>query len=283
MMLKFSMIIPAYREEGLNKLLKILLNQNLSKCELERIIVIAGGYKKYHFLKNKNLVIIKEKGRRGKASAINSALKKTTSNVIVLMSADILPKKNTIKNLLNPFSNNDVGMTTGRPVSLDNPKKFVGFINNLVWNLHHHISRERAKAGEILAFKKLIERIPRKLAADESYLESVISKNGYKIVYVPNAIIFNEGPKTISHFLKQRKRIFIGHLHVRKKYRYSVSTMNIKDIFKAVIEYFETRPFRNYKEMIWFIFAVLLEIYVRISAIIHFYLFKEVPYKWELI
>ena len=221
-MIKFSIIIPSYREENLNKLLNNLLKQNLSKHKLEKIIVVAGGYKKYHFLENKNIVIIKEKVRKGKASAINSVLKKISSNVVVLMSADVLPKKNTIRNLLNSFSDNDVGLTTGRPIPSNDPKKFMGFVNNLVWTLHHHISQERPKAGEIMAFRRLIKKIPKKLAADESYLESVISKKGYKIVYAPNAIVSNRGPRNISHFLKQRKRIFIGHLHIRKKYKYSV-------------------------------------------------------------
>jgi len=282
-MLNFSIIIPAYSEENINKLLDILLKQNSINYRLKKIIVIASGYKKYQFLKNKKVLIIKETRRRGKASAINSAIKKTISNIIILMSADILPKKNTIKNLLKPFSDNNVGMTTGRPISLDDPKKFNGFIVHLIWTLHHLVSQRRPKAGEIIAFRKLINRIPRKLAADESYIESIIFKMSYKIVYLPNVVIFNRGPKTISHFLKQRKRIFIGHLHIRKKYKYSVSTMNVERVLKAVIEYFKIKSSRNYKVIIWVIFAIFLEAYARILAMIDFYFLKKVPYKWEMI
>jgi cellulose synthase/poly-beta-1,6-N-acetylglucosamine synthase-like glycosyltransferase len=178
----FSVVIPAYREKNLNNLINRLSNQNLPKeMVLKKIVVVACGYEDLSLIKNKKVKIIREKIRKRKASAINSALNEITSEIVVLGSGDAMPKKDTVKNLLEPFSNSYVGMTAGRPIPLNDRRKFMGFLNHLVWLLHHLVSLEKPKVGEVFAFRKVIERIPRKLAADESYFEFIISKNVIKL------------------------------------------------------------------------------------------------------
>lgn len=282
--MNFSAIIPAYKEKNLNNLINSLLSQDIpKKMILKKIVVVTCGYEDFSFIKNKKVKIIQERIRKGKASAINSALNEIDSEIVVLESGDTLPKKDTLKKLLEPFSNPDVGITVGRPIPLNDRKKFMGFLNHLVWLLHHLISLEKPKVGEMFVFRKIIEKIPRKLAADESYFEFTISRKGYKIVYVPDAIVFNKGPENLSYFLKQRRRIFNGHLHIRKKYGYPVSTMNVKSILKALLKYFEIKSISNSKEILWLFFAMCFEGWARFLAVLDFYLFKKVPYKWEIL
>jgi len=282
--MEFSIIVPAYQEENINKVLKLLLKQNLlSDMKLKKIFLVVGGYKKFSFLKDEKVALIKENRRKGKATAINSALKKVRSDIVVLQSGDVLPEKNTIKKLLIPFKNSTIGMTTGRPIPVNSKKKFVGFLVHFLWNLHHLVSLQMPKAGEIIAFRKVIKTIPKRLVADESYLEFVINERAYKIVYVPRAIVFNRGPDNISYFLKQRKRAFVGHLHIRKKYGYSVSTMSFQKILRAMFKYFKIKPVRNFKETSWIMIAFFLEIFARFLAIIDFYILNKLPYKWEKI
>jgi len=160
--------------------------------------------------------LIKEKKRKGKATAINKALKKITSPIIVLQSADTIPSGDLLKNLLEPFKHPKVGMVCGRPVPLDNKNTFTGFVIHLIWFLHHLISLEKPKAGEIIAFRNVIKKLPERLVADESYLELNIIKRGFEVVYVPTAVVFNKGPQHLVSLLEQRKRVFLGHLHIKK-------------------------------------------------------------------
>lgn len=282
--MNFSVILLAYKEKSLNNLIKRLLNQDLPKrIILKKIVVVACGYEDLSSIKNKKVKIIQEKVRRGKASAINSGLNEIDTNIVVLESGDTLPEKDTVKKLLEPFSDPNIGITAGRPIPSNDKRKFIGFLNHLVWLLHHLVSLENPKVGEMFAFRKVIEKIPRKLAADESYFEFIMRKKGYKIIYVPDAIIFNKGPESLNHFLKQRRRIFNGHLHIRKKYGYAVSTMSIIRISKFLLRYFEIESIKNLKEIIWIFIAVCLEGYARFLAVLDFYLFKKLPYKWEII
>jgi len=282
--MEFSVVIPAYKEKDINKVLKSVLGQDISPTmKLNKIFLITSGYKNFSFLGDKKIVFIEEKNRGGKAAAINSALKKVDSEIIVLQSGDVLLDKNAIKELLMPFEDSSVGMTTSRPIPMNDKSKFMGFVIHTLWFFHHLISLQRPKAGEVIAFRKLIKVIPKKLVADESYLEFFIRENGLKITYVPDAIVFNKGPENVKHFLKQRKRVFIGHLHIRKQYGYTVSTMSFHNMLKALFEYFNIKSVDNLKEISWIVAASLLELAARFSALLDFYILNNLPYKWEKI
>jgi len=282
--MEFSVIVPAYREENINKVLGLLLKQNLPhNIKLNKIFLVAAGYEKCHFIKSKKIVIIKEKIRKGKPTAINAALERIETEIIVLQSGDVLTDKNTIRKLLEPFKDVSIAMTTGRPIPLNDKKKIVGFLVHFIWLLHHLVSLQMPKAGEIVAFRNILEKIPRRLVADESYLECIVHKSKKKIKYVPSAVVFNRGPKNVSYFFKQRVRVYIGHLHIKEKFNYSVSTMNIFRIFKAVMKYFEIKSVSNIKEVFWIALALELEIFARMTACLQYYFLNRLPYKWEKI
>lgn len=286
--MRFSIILPAYKELGINKTIKLLLKQALpANMKLDKIFLVVCGYDNFSFLKNKKIKIIEENRRKGKSYAINLALKRikseTRSDIVILQSADTLPQKNMLKNLLKPFNDLRVGITAARPVSMDNPENFVGFLNNLVWFLHHIVSLESPKVGEALAFRNIIKKIPKRLAADESYIESAIRKVRYKVIYVPRAVVLNRGPKNVSDFITQRRRIFAGHLHIKNKYGYEVSTMNIVRIIKAFLKYFKIKSVKDFKQISWLLYAIFLEAYARLLGAIDFYVFNKVPYIWDII
>lgn len=280
--------MPAYKEKGINKVLNLLLNQSLSPTwKLYKIFVVACGYENFDFLKSRKIEIIKEKKRSGKAYAMDLALKKIRLNpkinVVVVHNADVFPKKNMLRNLLEPFHDHDVGMTCVRPVSLDDSSSFLGFLNNLVWELHHFVSLVSPKVGEVFAFRNIVKRIPKRLAADEAYVESIIRRRGYRITYVPNAMVSNKGPKNISEFVRQRRRFFTGHVHIKNKYGYKVSTMSVLRIIKATYNYLKITPPKHPKKFFWLMLAMFLESYARLLGTIDFYFFKKVPYSWKII
>jgi len=278
----FSIIVPSYKVKNVNKLVSNLLKQKTNYFSLDKIFVVACGHSKGFIIDNKKVKVIEEKTRKGKAAAINTALNEIDSEIVIVESADTLPKQHTIEKLLLPFSSQEVGMTAGRAIPTNSKETFLGFFNHLVWFLHHLVSLEKPKVGEIMAFRKTVSKIPKKLAADESYLESLFYKKGYKIVYIPSAIINNEGIEDFGFLLKQRRRYFNGHLHIRKEYGYSVSTLSLKRIFVALLKYFEIKSIKNYKEFFWLFLAILFETFARFLGTLDFYIFNKIPYKWEI-
>lgn len=281
-----SIGICAYNEEqNIGNLLEALLNQRLNNARIKEIIVVASGCTdktvnivEAFIKKDMRIKLITEEKRRGKASGVNLFIRNATSTILVLESADTLPLEETIEELIKPFNDPHVGMTGGRPIPQNNPSTFMGFTVCLIWRLHHEIALRRLKLGELVAFRNVIKAIPEDTAVDEACIEAMVKERGHKRVYVPTAIVYNRGPGNLSDLFKQRKRIYIGHLHLKIVRNYFISSMDNSEILKLVLK--DMKP--NLQQIIWTLFACLLEIAIRISASFDFYIRKRNPYKWEV-
>ncbi|MGH2502858.1 MAG: hypothetical protein ACRDID_10120, partial [Ktedonobacterales bacterium] len=91
---------------------------------------------------------------------------------------------------------------------------------------------------------------------DEISIQAFITQMGYQLVYEPKAIVYNRGPGTVSDFIKQRRRIYSGHLRIQQQQAYSASTMSVPRVFKALLE---SKPFTSPRATAYTIGAVGLE------------------------
>ena len=224
-----------------------------------------------------DIILLKQKKREGKASAINLFLKYAKGDIVVLESGDTIPAEDTIEHLTQPFKNPNVGMTGGRPVPVNNKDTFLGFTVHLLWNLHHMLAIKHPKLGELIAFRRhLIKQIPVDTAVDEAFIEAIITEKGYKLEYVPEAVVYNKGPETISDFLRQRRRIFAGHIHLKKIKGYAPSSMKIC-ILKLILKNAVSCP-----RDIYTLGAIALELYGRILGLYDFYIKNENPFIWNI-
>ena len=137
---------------------------------------------------------------------------------------------------------------------------------------------EHPKCGEIIAFRNIITKIPHDTAVDEAWIELTIRKKGFSLHYVPGAVVYNHGPESISDFLKQRRRIYAGHLHLTEQMGGKVSTMEVLKILKVMPRVIEF----NSKELLFFFGAVILEAYGRLLGAYDFYIKKRNPYVWDI-
>ncbi len=265
--MKCSLGIFAHNEEkNIGKLLQAILNQKLIEVSIDEIIVVASGCtdrtvpiaqefaKKYSKIK----VLIQEK-REGKVSAVNLFLRAAKNDILVMSGGDVIPEKETIEKLVLAFEDSKVGMAGAHPAPLNSPKTFMGFAVNLLWGLHHQISLRNPKMGEVVAFRNVLKNIPEDTAVDEASIETLLKNKGYKLHYCPRAIVYNKGPENIKDFLKQRRRVYFGHLVLKKKEGYQVSTLNN---FLAISLVFKSAPL-NFQFFIFTPFVILLEALAR--------------------
>ncbi len=282
-----SIGVCVYNEEkNITNLLNSLLSQKTTEPIKEIIVVSSACSDKTDdiiendFLKyNPRIFLIKQKKREGKASAINIFLKYASGDIMVLESGDTIPAEDTIENLTKPFKNPKTGMTGGRPIPINDSNTFMGFTVHLLWNLHHRLALERPKLGELVAFRRdLVRKIPTDTAVDEAYIEALINRQGCELKYVPAAVVYNKGPETILDFLKQRRRIFAGHIHLRKTKGYAPSSMKNLKILKLMFQDIKFTP----KKIAWTFGAILLEFYGRLLGSYDFYIKKENPFIWSI-
>ena len=278
-----SIGLMAHNEEDkIGSLLEALLNQKTKKINVKEIIVVSSGsidrtdeIVKNFCEKNRKIKLILQKERKGKASAINEFLKITKSEILVLESADTIPKKDAIENLCKPLNNKKIGIVTGHPIPENNNKNYLSFVVELQWLLHHKISLQKPKFGEIIAFRNLFKEI-KNTVVDEEYIAMLIKNLGFKDTYAPNAIIYNTGPKTVTDFLKQRRRIYCGHLELRKKNNYKASTIGNFYVFKFLLK--EAKLRKIYPVIL----AISLEACGRLLGLYDYYTNKK-HYVWEIV
>ena len=281
-----SVGVMAYNEErNIGRLLEALVGQKLSNASITEIIVVSSGSTdrtdeivlecaRMH----PRIRLIGQERREGKASAINLFLSEAQADVFVLESGDTVPAPECIENLLAPFRDPAVGMTGARPVPVDDPDQFMGFVVHMLWRLHHMLALRSPKLGEMVAFRSFVRAIPRESAVDEASIEAIVVQAGKLLRYVPEAIVYNKGASSVRDFLKQRRRIYAGHLWLSREQSYEVSTKNVGGILDVLFEDLEWSP----RRLLWTAGGVLLEFIGRLLGAIDYHVLKKNPYTWDV-
>ena len=285
-MLECCVAVMAYNEESnIGHLLKALLRQRLETVSIAEITVVASGCTDRteeivheYAVQDPRVKLYTQAKREGKASAVNLLLQHTQQEIVVLESADTLPAPDTIEKLVAPFADPNVGMTGGRPVPTNDPRRFMGYVAHLLWNLHHRVSLRRPKMGELIAFRNAFRQIPFDSAVDEASIEPLILGQGMALRYAPEAVVYNRGPETVHDFFKQRRRIYAGHLYVRDTLGYRVSTTSgwrILPLFLAEIKL-------DWRYFVWGPAAIALEAAARLKGLIDYSIWRRRPFIWSV-
>lgn len=279
-------IIAHNEEKNIGQLLENILKQKTKVVNIDEIIIISSGSTdntnsiiQNISQKDKRIKIIVEEKRNGKAFAINIFLKESKNNIAIIESGDTVPKECTIEILCKPFKNKTVGMVGAHPIPVDTKSTFLGYTNHLIWEIHHEISLIKPKCGELIAFRKIFDKIPEDTIVDEAWIEYEITKRDLKIVYAPDAIVFNKGSETINDLIKQRRRIATGHLDLYNRTKYKISTisnfMMLDSIRKILVD---AKP----KQFVWFFSAVLIEGMCQLLGSYDYFFRKEKHIIWNI-
>jgi biofilm PGA synthesis N-glycosyltransferase PgaC len=240
--LQCSVGIMAYNEEAnIADAVDSVLAQRLTSGRLTEVIVVASGCEDQTAeivlgiaRRDPRVRLIEQERREGKASAINLFIAAAQSPVLVLVGADLVVKDGTLDAMLSHFHDPAVGMVGGHPTPVNDEGTFLGHAVHLQWRLHDSVARVSPKLGEIVAFRNLVPSIPVDTAVDEISIQALVTQLGYRLVYEPAAIVYNRGPASVGDFLRQRRRIYAGHLRVREQQGYSAPTMNSWRVLRAL-------------------------------------------------
>lgn len=285
-MMKCSIGVIVYNEEAnIAKLLNALQKQKMHKVEIAEIIVVSSACKDKtdeivtsFSACDERIKLISEAERRGKSAAINRFIAAADSPYLIIESGDTIPAEETVEQMITALADENVGMSGGRPLPENSEKNFIGYCVNLLWRLHHQMALISPKLGEMVAFRNIVPAIPEESAVDEASIEASITEQGYKKVYLPDAIVHNKGPENISDFIMQRRRIEAGHLWLIEQNNYQVISQDKKVLLKLGWQELCSNPTRIF----YLIGAVALEIYSRILGKIDYKYKKINPYKWDI-
>lgn len=241
--IKCSVGITAYNEEAnIGRLLQAMLDQQQYETEITEIIVVASGCTdrteeivQEYMDQDPHIQLFVQEQREGKTSAINIFLANAREKICVLESGDTLPREDTIERMVRMFQDPGVGMTGAQKVAVNTPDHIVGVLSHLRLQMEHQLCLEIPRLGELIAFRKVFDQIPPDVAMDEAFVEAFIIRRGMQVRYAPEAVVYNMGPETVGDFVKQRRRNYAGHLHLKDKYGYKVSSLQNTRVLRLAL------------------------------------------------
>lgn len=244
MTIRCSVGITAHNEEAnIGKLLDAMLTQKLKTVEITEIIVVASGcidrtvsIVREFAAKDSRIRLIEQPEREGKTSAINQFLQNAKEDICVLESGDTLPGEQSVENLVKLFQDPKVGMTGAQKIPVNVPEHIIGYMSHLRLQLEHQLCLEIPRLGELIAFRKVFTQLPPDVAMDEAFVEALVIRRGLQVRYAPDAVVHNMGPETLGEFIMQRRRNYAGHLHLRRKYGYRVSSLDTARVLRIGLD-----------------------------------------------
>lgn len=284
--IKCSVGITAHNERAnIGCLLEAMLNQHLHEVEITEIIVVASGctdntegiVKEFMEIDPRIKLLVQER-REGKTSAVNLFLQHAQEDICVVESGDTLPREDSVENLVRMFKHPQVGMTGAQKVAVNAPDHIVEYFSHLRLKMEHALCLEIPRLGELIAFRKVFDQIPPDVAMDEAFVEALVIQRGMQVRYAPDAVVFSMGPHTVSDFIRQRRRNYAGHLHLKRKYGYRVSSLDTPRVMRLAIG-----EVGGALRLIWALgLLAILEAWSRILGAFDYYVRGEKHVVWDI-
>lgn len=288
--IRCSVGITAHNEEAnIGRLLHAMLDQHLDEAEISEIIVVASGCTdntcdvvRGFEAQEPRIKLLVQDAREGKVSAVNLFLQHTQEDICVLESGDTLPGEETVENLVKMFRDPQVGMAGAHKVPVNVPDQVVGYLSHLRLTLEHSLCLEIPRLGEMIAFRKVFNQIPPDVAMDEAFVEALMIQRGLQVRYAPDAMVYNMGPETLRDFVRQRRRNYAGHLHLKRKYGYRVSSLdNVRVARLALTEVW--RAISHTIRLLYVLTALAsIELYSRALGSYDYYVRRDKHVVWDM-
>jgi biofilm PGA synthesis N-glycosyltransferase PgaC len=130
----------------------------------------------------------------------------------------------------------------------------------------------------MIAFRKVFDRIPHDIAMDEAFVEALVVRRGMSVRYAPDAVVYNTGPTSVDEFVRQRRRNHAGHLYLKAKYGYAVSSIQNTRVVKIAF-----KEIWGALRLIWTLFALaVLEAWARLLGWYDFAIRKDRHVVWDM-
>ena len=281
-----SVGVTAYNEEeNIGNLLEALLDQHLHQVEIAEIIIVASACTdstvptiKAYAERDSRIKLIEQERREGKTSAVNLFLAHAQSEICVLESGDTIPHEYAVEHLVRIFADPGVGMVGAQKMAVNTPEHIVGLLSHIRLRMEHELCLEIPRLGEMIAFRKVFDRIPPDVAMDEAFVEALVVRNGLTVKYAPDAVVYNVGPTTISDFVRQRRRNHAGHLYLKHKYGYAVSSIQNRRVTRIAL-----KELWGIVRLVWVLFLLaVLEAWSRLLGWYDFAVKRDRHVVWNM-
>lgn len=191
-----TLIIPAWKEQ-LDVKLRNLEWLQMPENGLQIIIICSESLVLPPGLAERGfrLHVVLEQERKGKAVAINEAMKQVDTPLVIFHDANTELQPDSILHLCKPFSDPTIGGVAGEKRVQTN-RNHPGALEGYYWKYESAWKRQDANfysviggAGELFAIRtELFEPLPADCILDDLELSWQVISKGYRIAYAPQAV-----------------------------------------------------------------------------------------------
>jgi len=188
--------------------------------------------------------------RNGKIGAMNRGMKFITTPVVVFCDANTMLGKESIRRIVNLFSNPKVGCVSGEKRIFSKDKDAAaGAGEGLYWKYESTLKKWDAElysvvgaAGELFAIRtELFQEVERDTLLDDFIISLRVAQKGYTIQYDPDAYAIESASANVKEELKRKVRISAGGIQSVVRLR---SLLNIFKYGTLSFQYISHRVLR---------------------------------------
>ncbi|MEU6027488.1 bifunctional polysaccharide deacetylase/glycosyltransferase family 2 protein [Streptomyces tauricus] len=230
-----SVVVPAYNEkECIANTLKSLAQ---STHPIEIIVVDDGstdGTKEIaEALGMPNVRVIRQENA-GKPAALNNGVRNASHDIVVMMDGDTVFEADTVRQLVQPFADPDVGAVAGN-AKVGNRNTIIGAWQHIEYVMGFNLDRRMYDLlrcmptipGAIGAFRReavlAVGGMSEDTLAEDTDITIAMHRQGWRVVYQEHAKAWTEAPASLKQLWSQRYRWSYGTMQALWKHRKSLT------------------------------------------------------------
>jgi cellulose synthase/poly-beta-1,6-N-acetylglucosamine synthase-like glycosyltransferase len=225
-----SLVIPTYNEASIiRRKLDNVLQIDYPTEKLEVIVVDSASTDETRSIVNRfakehahqiNLVLIEQPVRRGKSEAINEAMRRIRSEILILTDADVTFPPDSVSRLLENLDRPEVGAVSGVEIPVG-ASSFLARLESGYRRVYTAVRLAEASTdtpfmceSELSAYKtKLLEPLRPGTVCDDVELTVTVRRKGFRAVYASNVPFFETEADKLGPKLKHKFRRGMNNQH----------------------------------------------------------------------
>ncbi len=285
-----SIIVPTYNEAVMieNKLRNTLSLQYPSN-EMEILVIDSASTDKTGEIaaRFEKITLVRQAERHGKSSALAEAFSLVKGDIVLITDADALLDKNAVKIVVAYLSDPNVGAVTGKQVlvthedkKIEKKERSYRDIFDLIRNAESNMHSTMIFNGPLMAFKKEVLEAPApNSVADDTEMAILVIKKGFRTLYAPEAIFYENIPLSDKSRLKQKQRRAQGLVQSFWRHRDMLFNSKYglfgKEIFPAEFAVHIILPFALLISIVTVIIGLFLEFWNSLMIVAAFVLLNS--------